>query len=276
MNEIIASFPIYIADAFTDRAFAGNPAAVAFPSEALDDDRMQSIAAEMNLSETSFLHRGEDGFSLRWFTPRTEVKLCGHATLAAAHVIWDSHRQAPDRPLVFHTLSGALTATRLADGSTELDFPSRQPTPVTETPVGLLEALGATQQTIWVGKDDDDYLVEVATEESLRRLRPDMRRLSEIDTRGVIVTARSSQEGYDFVSRFFAPAVGIAEDPVTGSAHCALAPFWGERLQQSRMTGFQASERGGAVTVETREDRVALTGNCVITMDGQFLLRPKR
>lgn len=276
MNEIIASFPIYIADAFTDRAYAGNPAAVAFPSEALADDLMQSIAAEMNLSETSFLHRGEDGFSLRWFTPKTEVKLCGHATLAAAHVIWDSHRQAPDRPLVFHTLSGPLTATRLSDGATELDFPSRQPTALAQAPSGLLDALGAAQETIWVGQDEDDYLIEIATEESLRRLRPDMRLLGEIDTRGIIVTARSSQEGIDFVSRYFAPRAGIPEDPVTGSAHCALAPFWSERLQKARMTGYQASERGGAVTVEIRDQRIALTGRCVITMDGQFLLRPQR
>jgi PhzF family phenazine biosynthesis protein len=226
-------FKITQVDAFTDRPFTGNPAAVCILSESEPDWWMQDVAREMNLSETAFLLPHEEGYDLRWFTPSTEVDLCGHATLASAHVLWEDGHLPPGETARFHTRSGILLATRLDDWI-EMDFPAK---PATEAPAPdhLAEALGV--QPIWVGRSAFDYLVALEDEKQVRTLHPDFSLLRRIDVRGVIVTAVATGNSYDFVSRFFAPRVGIDEDPVTGSAHCVLAPFWSERLGRDEHVG---------------------------------------
>jgi len=266
------TFPIYVADAFTGPNALGNPAAIAFPQRELTTEEMSDTAQEMNLSETAFLTPQDDGFGLRWFTPEYEVQLCGHATLAAALTIWATGRFPPDAAISFQTLSGRLVVNALTDGSLRMDFPRRNPESLVETPTGLTEALGAQGVVEWVGADADDLFVEVDSESSLRKLNPDFGLLATIKTRGVIVTARSDDGAYDFVSRFFAPDAGIPEDPVTGSAHCALAPFWAERLGRNELTGFQASKRGGVVRVSLNEERVSLIGHGRIRVHGEFTL----
>lgn len=251
-------------NAFTDKAFAGNPAAVCFPDRERDDAWMQSVAAEMNLSETAFLLRQDDGFHLRWFTPAVEVDLCGHATLASAHAIWQEGLSAGQ--VRFHTRSGLLTASR-RDGMIVLDFPAA-PAVETRPPAGLVDAIGA--RPLFVGRSRSDFILEVESEEIVRALQPDHALLRTIEARGVIVTSRSSQ--YDFVSRFFAPGSGIDEDPVTGSAHCTLAPFWAPRLGRTDFTAYQASKRGGIVRVSLRGDRVLLGGNAVTMARGELLV----
>jgi PhzF family phenazine biosynthesis protein len=258
---------IYQADAFTDVPFHGNPAAVCPLPEARSEAWMRDVAREMNLSETAFLVRRPDGaFDLRWFTPAAEVALCGHATLASAHVLWETGAHPAGEPLRFHTKSGVLTAERLPDGFIELDFPARVPEQV-PAPEGLVEALGAPAR--YVGKGGLDYLVELDAEETVRGLAPDIRRLASLPVRGVIVTARGGG-GFDFVSRFFAPAVGVDEDPVTGSAHCVLAPFWAARLGKTEMLAYQASARGGVVRVRVVGDRVKLGGRAVMVLAGEL------
>ena len=254
-------------DAFTAEAFSGNPAAVCVLDEARDAVWMQRVAAEMNLAETAFLEPRDDGFSLRWFTPKAEVDLCGHATLASAHVLWESGRLGPSEPARFHTKSGLLTAQRRGDWI-ELDFPA---TPEEEcaAPPGLAGALGA--EAVYVGRSKFDYLVELDSEEAVARLRPDFARLAEIPTRGVIATARSARPDFDFVSRFFAPAVGIDEDPVTGSAHCCLAPFWSRRLGKEDFLARQISARGGVLKIRLAGDRVLLAGQAVTVLRGDLL-----
>lgn len=259
-------FKIFQVDAFTDRPFSGNPAAVCIVTAHRDDRWMQDVAREMNLSETAFLRARPDGFDLRWFTPTTEVELCGHATLASAHVLWAEgfvHRGGKIR---FYTSSGTLSA-ELKDGSIELDFPSEQDER-TGAPDGLGDALGAP--LLYVGRNRFDYIVEVDSEETLRGLRPDFARLSRIPVRGVIATVASSSPGYDFVSRFFAPRLGIDEDPVTGSAHCCLGPFWRRRLGKDRFVAYQASSRGGVVRVRVDGGRVCLGGQAVIVLRGEL------
>jgi PhzF family phenazine biosynthesis protein len=251
-------------DAFTDRPFAGNPAAVCVLPGPADEAWMQHVAMEMNLAETAFLHREGDTWRLRWFTPAVEVDLCGHATLAAAHVLWDEGHVPRAQPLRFLTRSGPLGAAS-RDGWIELDFPAEPAQPATAPP-HLLEALGVTGT---VAKNRMDYLVEVADEAVVRRLAPDLARLKLVPARGVVVTARAAAP-YDFVSRFFGPAVGVDEDPVTGSAHCALGPWWAERLGRTSLIGFQASSRGGVVRVEVRGDRVALQGQAVTVLRGEL------
>jgi PhzF family phenazine biosynthesis protein len=259
--------PLLQIDAFTDRAFAGNPAAVCFLSSPRDDGWMQSVAAEMNLAETAFLVPRADGeWDLRWFTPTTEVDLCGHATLASAHALWETGRLAPAAVARFHTRSGVLTAERRGD-AIELDFPSEPPA-AAPIPDGLAAALGATPA--WVGRNRMDVLVELASEREVRALAPDLAALAAHPVRGIIVTAPGS-DGYDFVSRFFAPAAGVPEDPVTGSAHCALAPFWAERLGRNEMTGWQASRRGGLVRVRLANGRVKLGGHAVTVLRGELV-----
>ncbi|MYD87960.1 MAG: PhzF family phenazine biosynthesis protein [Acidobacteria bacterium] len=255
-------------DAFNSKPFGGNPAAVCLLSEKTDASWMQRVAREMNLSETAFLMRRHDGgFDLRWFTPAVEVDLCGHATLASAHVLWEENHLAPGTPAVFHTRSGRLSAV-LRDGWIEMDFPAEPDSPA-PVPGGLAGALGA--EPTYVGRNRFDYLVEVDTEETVRRLNPDFRRLREIDARGVIVTARASTAGFDFVSRFFAPRTGIDEDPVTGSAHCCLGPYWQRRLGRDTFTAWQASERGGLVRVRVHDERAALSGQAVTILRGELL-----
>lgn len=260
--------PLLQIDAFADEAFAGNPAAVCFPSDSRDAGWMQSVAVEMNLSETAFLEpRGGNDFGLRWFTPGAEVDLCGHATLASAHALWESGRVDPAAEIRFHTLSGVLTA-RSVDDRIELDFPS-EPASESSPAEGLIEALGCTP--VWVGQNRLDYLIEVADEASLQGLSPDFRALRAIESRGFIVTSRSQNDRFDFLSRYFAPFFGIDEDPVTGSAHCCLAPYWAAKLGKTEMTGFQASARGGTVGVELAGDRVKLRGQAVTVLRGELL-----
>lgn len=261
------SLTIFQVDAFTDRPFAGNPAGVCLLDRPRDDAWLQNVAAEMNLAETAFLTRVEDGFRLRWFTPTVEVDLCGHATLAAAHVLWETDVIEPGAAARFHTRSGILTASR-RDEMIELDFPAERETP-TDAPIGLHEALGA--EALYIGHNRFDLLVELRDAATLRNLRPDLRRLAQIDARGVIVTCRSDVPEYDFLSRFFAPAFGIDEDPVTGSAHCCLGPFWQDRTGRSELTGYQASPRGGVVRVRMEGERVKLLGQAVTVMKTELL-----
>lgn len=250
-------------DAFTDRPFAGNPAAVCILDEPADPEWMQAVAEEMNLSETAFLVPVHGGYDLRWFSPTVEVDLCGHATLAAAHILYERHGADTAEPLSFFTASGELTARLGADGWIELDFPAGAPEAITP-PGALLDSLGLTD-VVTVSRNRLDYLIEVPSSEQLRDLTPDLARLRSIGTRGVIVT--SVGEGlYDFISRFFAPAVGVDEDPVTGSAHCALGPYWADRLGKEDLLAYQASRRGGVVRVGVRGDRVLLGGQSVTVM----------
>lgn len=253
-------------DAFTATPFAGNPAAVCVLPSARDAVWMQNVAQEMNLSETAFLVRAEDGFGLRWFTPAAEVALCGHATLASAHALWEvGHLQAQQQAR-FHTQSGLLTADKRGDWI-EMDFPAKREQPA-EAPPRLSEALGVSPQ--YVGRNQFDYLIEVASEAALRALKPNFSLLGEIPVRGVIVTARSESNGFDFVSRFFAPAVGVNEDPVTGSAHCCLAPFWSSRLGKQDLLAYQASPRGGVVRLRLNGNRVILAGQAVTVLRGEL------
>lgn len=259
--------PIFQVDAFTNRPFSGNPAAVCILDEPKDELWMQDVAKEMNLSETAFLKRKGEGFNLRWFTPAVEVDLCGHATLASAHVLWEGGYMRPEQQIKFDTRSGTLTARR-NDEWIELDFPS-EPEEEADAPSELIKALGITP--VYVGRNRFDYIVEVDSEETVRNLKPDFLSLAEVETRGIIVTSRSSAKGYDFVSRFFAPRVGINEDPVTGSAHCCLAPFWKSRLKKDEFTAYQASSRGGVVRVRVNGDRVYLSGQAVTVLRGELI-----
>ncbi|HEX6797737.1 MAG TPA: PhzF family phenazine biosynthesis protein [Ktedonobacterales bacterium] len=256
-------------DAFTNAPFAGNPAAVCVLPEPGDASWMQHVAQEMNLAETAFLSPQQDGFHLRWFTPAVEVDLCGHATLASAHVLWEAGHLRPEQQARFYTRSGLLTAERQGAWIT-MDFPAT-PASAAAAPAELAQALGV--ELGYIGKSQFDYLVEVDSEETLRALTPDMRLLERVPVRGVIVTSRSSSPEYDFVSRFFAPRVGIPEDPVTGSAHCTLAPYWRERLDKREMAACQASPRGGVLRVGVRGDgeRIAIGGQAVTVLRGELL-----
>ena len=255
-------------DAFTNEPFSGNPAAVCLLPAPAEAKWMQKVAREMNLSETAFLVRRETGeFDQRWFTPVVEVDLCGHATLASAHVLWEEKHLPPDATAVFHTRSGRLSAG-LDNGWIEMDFPAESAESA-PSPEGLAAALGA--EPTYVGRNRFDYLVQVDTQATVQRLNPDFARLAEIDTRGIIVTARADAHGIDFVSRFFAPRTGIDEDPVTGSAHCCLGPYWQSRLGRDTFTARQVSERGGLLKVTVRGQRVALSGQAVTVLRGELL-----
>jgi PhzF family phenazine biosynthesis protein len=262
-------------DAFTAEPFTGNPAAVCLLREPRPEAWLQAVAREMNLSETAFLLRQGDGFRLRWFTPSVEVDLCGHATLASAHVLWEENVLAGREPARFHTRSGLLTADRAGDWI-ELDFPA---TPAAEapTPAGLLEALGGGRggasaiAARFVGRTRFDYLIELDSEDVIRGLRPDWGALRALPVRGVMVTAPATTSGFDFVSRFFAPGSGIDEDPVTGSSHCALGPFWGDRLGKRELLARQVSARGGIVRVRLAGERVRLGGQAVTVLRGELI-----
>jgi PhzF family phenazine biosynthesis protein len=256
----------FVVDAFTSAAFAGNPAGVVLLDEAADASWMQALAAELKHSETAFVRPRDDGtYDLRWFTPAAEVDLCGHATLATAHVL---HASGAPGPYVFDTRSGLLTAT-VHGASIELDFPATPVHPSGE-PDGLADALGT--RPVGTYSNGTDALVEVADAGTVAALTPDIRALAAVECRGVVVTAAASPGAdHDFVSRFFAPRVGVDEDPVTGSAHCALAPFWADRLGRTRMVGEQLSPRGGRVGVEVRGERVLLSGSAVTVLAGDLL-----
>lgn len=258
--------PLIIVDAFTDRPFAGNPAAVCLLDGPRPDAWLQDVAREMNLSETAFLLPQQDGYRLRWFTPAVEVDLCGHATLASAHVLWELELPPSMREIRFHTRSGILTAARKKEWI-ELDFPAEPPLPADDAP-DLAEMLGVP--AFPAGRNRMDYLVEVSDEAAVRGLQPDFAALARLSCRGMIVTSRADSKEYDFVSRFFAPGAGIPEDPVTGSAHCCLGPYWGKKLGKTVMTGYQASARGGIVHVELAGERVRLGGKAVTVMRGEF------
>ncbi|MBZ5576018.1 MAG: PhzF family phenazine biosynthesis protein [Acidobacteriia bacterium] len=253
-------------DAFTSRPFAGNPAAVCILPASPAEEWMRDVAREMNLSETAFLVPLEDRYSLRWFTPAVEVDLCGHATLAAAHVLWENGHLAAGKQARFQTRSGLLLADQRGDWI-ELDFPATVAAPA-EAPPHLLEALGTSAK--FVGKSRFDYLVEVESEERVRALAPDFTALRTVGVRGVIVTARSAPAEFDFVSRFFAPGSGIDEDPVTGSAHCALGPYWSKQLGKQELVAYQASARGGVVRVRMAGDRAILGGQAVTVLRGEL------
>jgi PhzF family phenazine biosynthesis protein len=250
---------LFQVNAFVETPFEGNPAAVCVLNAERDDAWMQSVALEMNLSETAFIRPKADGFGLRWFTPAIEVDICGHATLASSHILWTEGFVEKSKPVRFHTRSGVLTCVQRGE-LIELDFP---PLPITEERLEktLVEALDVTP--LFSGASKYDKFLVVESEETLRNLKPDFDKLAQVETRGVIVTSRSNDPRFDFVSRFFAPAAGIDEDPVTGSAHCSLAPFWAQRLGKKSMIGFQASSRGGVVHVRLEGDRVVLGGRAV-------------
>ena len=259
--------PIIQVDAFTDKPFAGNPAAVCVLQEPRDERWMQQVAQEMNLAETAFLVAQKDGYNLRWFTPLVEVDLCGHATLASAHVLWETGQLARGTQARFYTRSGLLTAEQQGEWI-ELNFPAKLEQEA-EEPAHLLQALGVPAQ--YIGKNEFDYLVEVDSEEVVRNMRPNFSLLKTIPARGIIVTSRASTQGYDFVSRFFGPQVGVDEDPVTGSAHSCLAPYWGKKLGKDAMTGYQASARGGIVRVRLDGERVRIGGQAVTVLRGELV-----
>jgi PhzF family phenazine biosynthesis protein len=252
-------------DAFTAQPFAGNPAAVCILPGPVEDEWMRNVASEMNLSETAFLYPEDGGYRLRWLTPAIEVDLCGHATLASAHVLWEDEHLGADEEARFHTRSGLLTCTRRGEWI-EMNFPAKL-AEAAEAPAQMAEALGA--EILYTGRNQFDYLVEVKDEATLRGIKPNHHLLRQLPVRGVIVTTRGTE--YDFVSRFFAPGAGVDEDPVTGSAHTALAPFWSKRLGKTEMTGFQASARGGVVKVRVAGDRVYLSGQAVTVLRGELL-----
>lgn len=262
--------PYYVIDAFTDRPFAGNPAAVVVLNAWPEDSWLQNVALEMNLAETAFLVPNTSGYDLRWFTPRVEVDLCGHATIASALALAERGLLEDGASVVFSTRSGILGADRRGS-RIDLDFPALQATPCAP-PAGLLEALGLASAA--VSRSKYDYVVEVDSALDVRKLAPDFKQLAHVECRGVIVTALSDSAEYDFISRFFAPVVGIDEDPVTGSAHCRLGPHWSERLGKTKLVGYQASARGGVVQVEVCGERVRLGGQGVLVAKGELLIPP--
>jgi len=263
----VTGLRIRTVDAFADRPFSGNPAGVVVLHAWRDDAWLAAVAREMNLAETAYVvaePSADADYRLRWFTPAVEVDLCGHATLAAAHCLYADGVSGPIR---FITRSGVLTVAQLADGSYALDFPARSPSEISSPP-GLAEALGTRVE--WVGRGGtNDVLAVVRDEATVRGLAPDIRSLAAIDARGVIVTAAAEAgQSYDFVSRFFAPNVGVDEDSVTGSAHTVLAPYWSERFGRTKLVGLQASARSGVVGTEVAGERVVLSGGAVTMLDG--------
>jgi PhzF family phenazine biosynthesis protein len=268
------TYPLFQVDAFTKKPFSGNPAAVCLLTVPQLDVWMQAVASEMNLSETAFLLPEADGYRLRWFTPLVEVDLCGHATLASAHILWEKGLLKPDQEARFFSRSGLLTARQtkfMGESWIELNFPIKPLDPAV-APQGLEEALGAT--ALFIGRNQFDYLVEVENETEVRNLHPDFTRLSEIPARGVIVTSRADDPNIDFVSRFFAPRVGVNEDPVTGSAHCCLTPFWASRLGKNELDALQVSRRGGVLRVKLDGERVHIAGQAVTVLHGELVGEP--
>ncbi len=254
-------------DAFAEKPFEGNPAAVVFLDEERDSAWMQKVAMEMNLSETAFLLREGEGWRLRWFTPAVEVDLCGHATLASAHALWEERRAQAAGAIRFFTKSGELRAARREE-AIELDFPAT-PADAASPPSELAKALGVSPR--FAGKTRFDWLFLVSSESEVMSLAPDFQAMKRSTERGVMVTAPASSQGCDFVSRFFAPAAGIDEDPVTGSAHCALGPFWSGRLGKNVLSARQLSRRGGTLSVRVDGQRVFIGGRAVTTLHGELL-----
>jgi len=261
---------VYLIDAFADRPFAGNAAAVCLLDGSADPAWMQAVADEFQQAATVFVYEQGEGFGLRWFVPGRELHLCGHGTMAAAHALWEAGQIWPDAPARFHTASGVLSARRDGD-LILLDFPA-EPVRQVGPPLGLAEALRSEVHTVARGRLD--YLVELASAAEVRAIVPDFALLAQIETRGIIVTARSDTPGYDIVSRFFAPSVGIDEDAVTGLAHCLLGPYWSAKLGKDTLTAYQASARGGVVRVRVADSRVELGGQAVTVLRGSLLAPP--
>jgi PhzF family phenazine biosynthesis protein len=262
------TIPLFQVDAFTDRPFHGNPAAVCLLEAARDEDWMQSVAAEMNLAETAFVSPRADGYDLRWFTPTCEVDLCGHATLASAHALWETKRLPAGATARFHTKSGWLTASQRGN-LIELDFPA---TPPEDAPAFAARLAAAVRAPIvWAGQSRFDLVARLASADAVRQAAPDLALVGALPCRGVIVTAEGDDGVHDFVSRFFGPQSGVDEDPVTGSAHCALAPYWAAVFDRTALVGFQASPRGGTVRVQLVGDRVRLGGHAVTVLRGELL-----
>lgn len=263
------STPFYLVDAFAEHPFTGNPAGVCFPDLAASTSWMQQVATEINQAETAFLlPRPDGGWDLRWFTPTVEVDLCGHATLAASLVLWKTERaaQGGDFPIMFHTRSGILTCSRVGV-RIEMDFPAE---PARQTDETVADALDLQQPPVFVGRNRMDVLVVLETAEQVRAIAPNASQIGRIDARGVMVTARSDRAEYDFISRFFAPQSGILEDPVTGSAHCCLGPYWQGVLGKDELVGYQASKRGGVVSMRCTNSRVHLGGSAIMVLEGRF------
>ncbi len=259
---------IFQVDAFTNKPFSGNPAAVCIMDEKKPDRWLQNFAAEMNLSETAFVEKVSDGFNLRWFTPKNEEELCGHATLASAHVLWESGILEAQNEARFHTKSGLLTAKKSGEWI-YINLPVEPPEKA-EAPKSLIDGLGVNP--VYTGKNRLDYIVEIESEERLRELNPDMEKLEQVNTRGIIVTSKTSSSKYDFISRFFAPGLGISEDPVTGSAHCCLAPYWAKSMRKYKFMAYQASPRGGELKVNLTDDRVVLGGETITVIEGKVVV----
>lgn len=257
----------FIVNAFTESPDGGNQAAVCIVEKMLHENLMQEIASDFGLPETAFIEKKDGVFGLRWFTPKVEVDLCGHATLAGAHILWEQGSVKPDSEINFDTKSGVLTVNK-ENGLYIMDFP-REDAVETECPEELKKGLGI--DPVFTGKNRFDYITEAESEDIVRNLVPDLELLGKLDSRGVIVTAVSNSREYDFVSRFFAPSAGIPEDPVTGSAHCCLGPYWSKRLNKTKLTGYQASKRGGFVYIEQLEKRVLLGGKAVTFSSGKLM-----
>lgn len=265
------TYPLFLVDAFAEKPFQGNPAAVCILDRRFEEGPdpsawFQQVAAEMNQAETAFVAPSPRGWGLRWFTPVTEVELCGHATLATAHVLWETGRHQPDEPIHFMTRSGELICRKSAHGIA-MDFPS-EPAEECPAPPGLAAGLGA--KLLFVGRNRMDFIALVESEAALRRLQPDQSLLAQVPTRGIIVTAKGSPP-YDFVSRAFFPLCGVPEDHVCGSAHCCLGPFWRVHLAKDELLAYQASQRGGIVHVQCRGDRVILSGRAIMVMRGEWI-----
>jgi predicted PhzF superfamily epimerase YddE/YHI9 len=261
------AFPLYIVDAFSSSPFGGNPAGVCILPAAQDPEWMQSVAAELNVSETAFVYPANGAFHLRWFAPAAEVALCGHATVATSHILWSTGILKEGQDAEYDTLSGRLTATK--EGSwVNLNFPSLVAEEM-PAPDGLLEAVGVS--ALFVGRSRFDVLIEVESEDQVRGAKPDFAQLIKAPVRGTILTARSNSSEFDFVSRFFCPTVGVNEDPATGSSHCTLSPYWSAKLGRTNLTGRQLSRRGGVVKTTLLGSRVQLSGQAVTVMAGQLL-----
>ncbi len=259
---------LYTVDAFTDKPFAGNPAAVCILEKELAETQMKKIAFEMNLSETAFVRKTGVVYSLRWFTPDSEVDLCGHATLATSHILWQTGLHDKSETISYETRSGILKA-RQVNGKIELDFPIDKEHPI-DIPGVLVETLGA--KPVYLGMTKWSYLAEMDSEEKVRNINPDFEKMESLEAWGVMITARSASKDIDFVSRFFAPRKGVQEDPVTGSAHCALGPYWAKKLGKNKLKAYQASERGGYLDVNVEGERVKLLGSAVTVIEGKIYI----
>ena len=257
---------LFTVDAFTDKPFKGNPAGVCILDNELTEAQMKNIAFEMNLAETAFVQRKGDIYSLRWFTPDSEVDLCGHATLATSHILWQTGLHDKSKSISYDTRSGILKANRV-DGKIELDFPVDLEHPV-NIPDELIRTIGV--KPVYLGRAKWSYLAELDSEETVRKIKPDFVIMETLEAWGLIITARSSTKEFDFVSRFFAPRKGVPEDPVTGSAHCILGPYWMKKLGKNEMIAYQASKRGGILGVKVDGERVKLTGNAITMLDAKL------